>query len=76
MIMNRLMERLETGVAGLLWVAATILLPMAALAPVDAGSARAAELAPVDTGAAAAPAESGCAGIAVDMLRICPATAL
>ena len=25
--MNRLMERLETGVAGLLWVAATILLP-------------------------------------------------
>jgi hypothetical protein len=75
--MNRLMERLETGVAGLLWVAATILLPMAALAPVDAGAARAAELAPIDAGATpAASASRGCSGIAVDMLRICPATAL
>jgi hypothetical protein len=62
--MIKLMEKFEVGLAGLLWAAATILLPMAALAPVDGRAG------------AATPASAACMSIAVDTLRACPLTSL
>jgi hypothetical protein len=66
MTMNGLTGKLETGVAGLLWAAASILLPMAALAPIDGSRAT----------AGAAPGVASCLSVAVGTLRACPATAL
>ena len=64
--MIKLMGKLEAGLTGLLWLAATLLLPLAALAPI--GGARA------DSGPAIASA--ACLSIAVDTLRACPFTSL
>lgn len=68
--MSKLTANLETGVAGLLWAAATFLLPMAALAPIDGGRATA------GTTAGATVSSAACLSVALDMLRACPATAL
>jgi hypothetical protein len=65
--MSRWTARIETGFAGLLWAAATILLPMAALSPIDSGGAQA---------AATTFASSGCFSMALDTLRACPASSL
>ena len=69
--MNRITGRLETSLTAALWLAAALLLPLAALTPLDAGAG---------AGAGAQPrryaAVSICLGTALDTLRACPATAL
>ena len=64
--MEKLTSRFEAWLTGLIWVAATILLPMAALTPIDGGRAA------VRTELASA----ACLDFAVDILRACPATSL
>jgi hypothetical protein len=64
--MEKLTSKFEAWLTGVIWVAATVLLPMAALAPVDGGRAHAR----IEMAAAA------CLDGAVDILRACPATSL
>ena len=61
--MSKMTGRFEAWMTGLIWVAATVLLPMAALTPID-GSGR------VEAKA------TSCVRVAVDILRTCPATSL
>lgn len=64
--MEKLTTRLEAGLTAMLWIAAALLLPMAALAPVDSGRSE----------AAAYVAAATCLSGIVETLRACPATAL
>ena len=64
--MIKLMRKLEGGLHGLLWVGAAILLPLAALTPVDGSRA----------GAETMLASAACLSVAVDTLRACPVTSL
>lgn len=65
--MGKLMNRVEAAMTGLIWIAATVLLPMAALTPIE-GDGRAT--------AGTMVASATCLNMAVDILRACPATSL
>ena len=65
-MMGKLTSRFETWMTGIIWVAATVLLPLAALTPIDGGRA----------GPRVELASAACLNVAVDILRACPATSL
>ena len=59
------MRKIETWLTGLLWIAAALLLPMAALEPVLPASAQAAGLAPGACADGSAHLAMGCSSISL-----------